>query len=441
MAKQFTDTEIKGLLLLRNGAIWNSAKRLTERADVLIKDGVIDTVTIFETVPSGAAVVDITGCTVIPGLIDIHVHLREPGYEDKETIASGCAAAAAGGFTAVCCMPNTNPVADHQEVIQFIKDRAQGNLVTVYPVGAVSKGLKGDELAEIGFMVKAGIIAITDDGNTIKTSGLMRRALEYSRLFGIPVLEHPQDTSLTEGGSMNEGFYSTKLGIYGMPSVAEDIIVSRDIQLLEYVGGQLHIQHVSSASSVELIRRAKGKGLPITAEATPHHFTITDEVIETYDPNFKINPPLRTNKDREAIIAGLKDGTIDAIATDHAPHTVDDKEGEFDLAKFGTIGLETAVGAFFTELIDKYHFNGIESLINLCVVNPRKIMHLPIPEIKRGNQADICILNEQKSWTVKENEFYSKAANSCFINQTLRGFVIGVIGNRRIWLRDVGIKI
>jgi dihydroorotase len=440
MAKQYNDRAIKGLLLLRNGLIWDRGKRKTERADILIKDGIIDSIGIFTTLPPTAEIVDITGCTVIPGLLDIHVHLREPGYEDRETIATGCAAAAAGGFTAVCCMPNTNPVADNQEVIQFIKDKAQGNLVTVYPVGAVSKSSKGDELAEIGFMIKAGIVAISDDGMPVKTSGIMRRALEYSRMFNIPVLEHPQDTSLTEGGSMNEGLYSTKLGIYGMPSIAEDIIVSRDMQLLEYIGGQLHIQHVSSAHSVELIRQAKDKGLPITAEATPHHFTLTDAVIESFDPNYKMNPPLRSEADREAIVAGLKDGTIDAIATDHSPHTVDDKEGEFDLAKFGVTGLETAVGAYFTELVDKHQFNGIETLVELCVINPRKIMRLDIPEIQPGALANVCILNEQKQWTVKKDAFFSKAMNSCFIDKTFRGYVIGVIGNKRIWLRDSTLK-
>ncbi|GAF76561.1 unnamed protein product, partial [marine sediment metagenome] len=255
-----------------------------------------------------------------------------------------------------------------------------------------------------------------------------------SKMFNIPVIEHPQDTKLTEGGTMNEGFYSTKLGMQGMPSIAEDIIVSRDIRILEYIGGQLHIQHISSAKAIDMVRMAKDKGLHVTAEATPHHFSFTDSALETFDPNLKMNPPLRSEEDRNAVIKGLKDGTIDAIATDHAPHVIDDKEGEFDKAAFGVTGLETAVGAYFTELVDKHNFNGIKMLVDLCVVNPRRIMHLQVPEIKEGTVADLCILNPEINWTVKKEEFFSKAVNSCFLGRTLHGKVVGVVGKRRIWM-------
>lgn len=439
MPKQFIDKKIQGYVLLKNGHVWDTGKKTSFRADILLKDGIIDTIGIpklRDSPPENTENIDITGCTVLPGLIDIHVHLREPGYEERETIATGCAAAAAGGFTAVCCMPNTNPVIDNQEVVQFIKDRASNNLVEVYPIGAVSKGSQSKELAEIGFMVKAGIVGITDDSYPVGNSGMMRRALEYSIMFNIPVIEHAQDMWLTEGASMNEGFYSTKLGLGGMPTIAEDIIVSRDIQLLEYVGGQLHIQHISSANAVEMVRKAKDKGLNISAEATPHHFSLTDKVIESFDPNFKMNPPLRSEKDIEAIIKGLKDGTIDAIATDHAPHVIDDKEKEFDKAAFGVTGLETAVGVYFTELVDKHNFDGIKSLVDLCAINPRKIVHLPLPEIRQGAVAELCILNPDITFSVKKEEFHSKGVNSCFLDRTVRGRVMGVVGKRRIWMRD-----
>ena len=437
MSEQFKDKAIKGYLLLKNGKVWNSKKQTAAKADILIKNGVIEKIGKLEGDFNKGSVVDISGSTVIPGLIDMHVHFREPGNEEKETIESGCAAAAAGGFTAVCCMPNTNPVIDNQEVVRFVKEKAQDKLVDVFPIGAVSKGSKSEELAEIGYMVKAGIIGITDDGLPLNNSGLVRRALEYSKMFSIPVIEHAQDLSLTYGSSMNEGFYSTILGLTGMPTIAEDIIVSRDIQMLEYVGGQLHIQHISSAKSVELVKRAKDKGLNVSCEATPHHFSLTDKAVETYDPNFKMNPPLRNEEDLEAVVAGLKDGTIDAIATDHAPHIKDDKEGEFDKAAFGVTGLETAVGVYFTELVGKHNFDGFKSLIDLCVINPRKIMHLPVPEIKENAEAEMSIINPGLEWTVNVDEFYSLSVNSCFIGKKLMGKVTGAIGNRRIWLKKI----
>ena len=435
MTKQLRDKKMNGYVLFKNGQVWNVAKRTLDKVDLLLKDGRIEKIGKIEAVPDDTNVVSIDNCTVLPGLIDLHVHLREPGQEEKETVESGCAAATAGGFTAICCMPNTKPVIDNQEVVRFVKEKAKDLLVEVYPIGAISKNSKGEELAEIGYMVEAGIVGITDDGLPVQDSSILRRALEYSQMFDIPVIEHAQDIALTYNGAMNEGYHSTKYGLTGMPTIAEDIIVSRDIQLLEYVGGRLHIQHISSAQSVDLVRVAKDKGLNVTSEATPHHITLTEERIQTYDPNFKMNPPLRSEIDRIAVIEGLKDGTIDAIATDHAPHVIDDKEGEFDKAAFGVTGLETAVGIYFTELVNKQGFKGIEELVNLCVVNPRKIMNMPVPEIQEGVQADLCILNQNTKWTVGKDTFYSKSSNSCFLHNELVGRVVGVVGKGRYWLR------
>ncbi len=433
MSKQFLDKEHRGYLLLQNGSVWNFQKRASYKADLLLKDGFIEKIGNIGPEPQGAEVIAIDGCTILPGLIDIHVHLREPGQEERETIKTGCAAAASGGFTAVCCMPNTKPVIDNQEVVRFVKEQAHDLLVEVYPLGAISKNSDGKELSEIGYMFNAGIVGITDDGLPVQDSGIMRRALEYSKKFNIPVIEHAQDMGLTENASMNESYYSTKLGLTGMPTIAEDIIVSRDIQLAEYVGGQIHIQHISSAKSIELVRMAKDKGLNVTTEATPHHFSLTDQCVESYDPNFKMNPPLRSEEDRSAVIQGLKDGTIDAIATDHAPHVIDDKEGAFDKAAFGVTGLETAVGVYFSELVDKHNFKGIEDLVDLCVINPRNILHLPLPEIKENIRADLCILNPDIQWTVKKDDFYSKSSNSCFLGKNVRGKVMGTINKGRFW--------
>ncbi|MFC1564267.1 dihydroorotase, partial [candidate division KSB1 bacterium] len=339
--KTFNSKIQKGILVLKNGRVWNSAKEKLQNVDVVIKDGRIDKIGKITGGIGKGQVIDLKKKYVLPGLIDIHVHLREPGFEEKETIETGCAAAAAGGFTALCCMPNTNPVIDNQETVRFIKEKSEKFLVDVYPIGAVTKGLNGEELAEIGYMHEAGIVGISDDGIPVMSSRIMRLALDYCKMFGIPVISHAEDKELTAVGCMNEGFSSTKLGLKGMPSSAEDIMVARDIMLAEFTGGRLHIAHISTAQSVDLVRKAKAKGIKVTAEAAPHHFSLTDKACETYDSNFKMNPPLRIKKDVAAVIKGLKDGTIDSIATDHAPHHIDNKEGEFDKAAFGVTGLET----------------------------------------------------------------------------------------------------
>jgi len=421
--------------LLRGGKVWDIDKKSADDADVLLHDGTIERVGSIADIPEGTKILDLSGSMIFPGLIDIHVHLREPGFEDRETITSGCAAAAAGGFTAVCCMPNTNPVTDNQEIVRFIKEKSGNLLVEVYPIGAVTKGSKGEELAEIGYMIEAGIVGISDDGLPVKDSGIMRRALEYSRKFNIPVMEHAQDLSLTAGASMNEGFYSTKYGLKGWPSIAEDIMVNRDIMIAEYTGGCLHIQHVSSAQSVELIRRAKDKGISVTAEVTPHHISLSDEIIGTYDANYKMNPPLRSENDIDALIAGLKDNTIDAIATDHAPHVIDDKDKEFDKAAFGVTGLETAVGVYFSELAGKHGF-GLKEFVDLFIVNPRKIVHVDIPRIKKGTQAELSIIDPDTEWVYKKDETFSKSRNSCFDGRKLRGRAIGTVGKGKIWWQN-----
>lgn len=439
MAKPFNVNKLKDYFYLRNGQIWNSTKKIVEKSDILLKDGIIEKIGAVDNLPENTKVLDLNGSAVFPGLLDMHVHLREPGFEDKETIETGCAAAAAGGFTAVCSMPNTNPVTDNQETVRFILEKAENLLVNVYPIGAITKQSKGEELAEIGYMVQAGIVGISDDGMPVSNSQLMRYALEYSQKFKIPVIQHAQELSLTVNGSMNEGFYSTKLGLKGMPTIAEDIMVSRDIQLLEYTGGRLHVAHLSSADSVNLVRSAKAKGLKVTAEVTPHHLTLTDSLIETFDTNYKMNPPLRSESDIAALIAGLKDGTIDAIATDHAPHLFDDKDKEFDIAAFGVTGLETVVGLFFSVLVNKHRFT-LENFVDFFVVNPRKILNIQIPEIKEGESAELSIINTEIDWEVNKDHFYSKAANSCYIGRKLRGKAIGTIANGKLWWQNEVIK-
>ncbi len=436
MRKAFNSINQKGVLVFKNGSVWDDTKKKVVKSDLVLKNGKIEKIGDPGKIAADAKVIDVTGCYILPGFADIHVHFREPGFEEKETIETGCAAAASGGFTAVCCMPNTNPVIDNQEVTGFIKDRAKDHLVNIYPIGAISKGLKGEEMAEIGFMFKAGIVGVSDDGLPVLNSKLMRLALEYTKMFDVPVITHAEDKDLTSAGCMHEGFFSTKLGLKGMPGLGEDIMVGRDIMLAEFTGGKLHIAHVSTAASVDLVRKAKKKGINVTAEVTPHHFTLTDAECQTFDSNFKMNPPLRSKDDVDAIIKGLKDGTIDVIATDHAPHHPDSKEGEFDLAAFGVTGLETALGVYLTELVDRKGFDEVNGIIEKLVVNPRKIVNIPVPEIKKGASAEIAVIDPNEEWTVLKDNFYSKSANSCFLGRKLRGKVKAVVNNGKIWLNE-----
>jgi dihydroorotase len=346
-------------LAVLGGRVIDPESRLDRIADIYVQDGLIKKIS-----PKAAKgklsselrvkeVIDAKGKIVVPGLIDMHVHLREPGREDEETIYTGSCSAVEGGFTSVCCMPNTEPPIDNQEAVKFVYDKAKGAKCKVFCAGAVTKGQKGEELTEIFDLVQAGVVAISDDGKPVSNSQVMRNALEYCRMFDLPVISHCEDTNLSSGGVMHEGFVSTTLGMNGIPSIAEEIMVARDIKSAEFTRGRVHIAHVSTQGSVNLIREAKRRGIKITCETTPHHFTLTHDAVKTFDTNAKVNPPLRTKRDVEAIKRGLKDGTIDCIATDHAPHSVEEKEVEFDFAPFGMVGLETALGLVVTELINK----------------------------------------------------------------------------------------
>ena len=377
-------------------------------------------------------IIDAAGKLVVPGLIDIHVHLREPGREDEETVESGCRAAAAGGFTSICCMPNTTPRIDNQETVKFVQDRAQNADARVYVVGAITKNIEGKELAEIGDLVKVGAVAITDDGHYVQNPEIMRRALEYSRMFDIPVCQHAEDQYLTAGAVMNESFQSTRLGLRGTPAVAEEIAVLRDIALCRMTGARLHIQHVSTKAAVDAIREAKADGVKVTAEATPHHLILTDEEIgKEFDTNLRVNPPLRTATDRDEVIKGLIDGTIDCIASDHAPHSSEEKDCEFDQAPPGLIGLETTVGLVKTFLIDK-GLMGWDDAIRKMTIDPAKILNLPGGSLAESAAADITIIDPDKKWTVNPESFCSRSRNTPFAGFKLTGQVEKTILGGRV---------
>ena len=382
-------------------------------------------------------VIDATGCWVVPGLIDMHVHLREPGYEYKETVATGVGAAVAGGFTAVACMANTNPVNDSGAVTEYILERAQAaRLARVHPIGAVSVGLQGERLAEIGEMREAGIVAVSDDGRPVMDGSLMRRALEYSAMFGIPVIAHEEDCRLAGDGVMNEGPTSFRLGLKGVPAAAEEVMVARDIALLERSGGRLHIAHASTAGTVELLRQAKRRGLHVTAEATPHHFTLDETAVGDYDTNAKMNPPLRSREDIAAVIAGLRDGAIDAIASDHAPHHRDEKEVEFEQAAHGIVGLETALGLAL-RLVSGAGLP-IETVIRAMSTAPARILGVPGGTLEVGAVADVTVIDPQHTWEVNPEAFRSKSRNTPFGGWRLTGAARAtVVGGRVVWERRV----
>lgn len=379
----------------------------------------------------GAKEFDFSGKIIVPGLFDMHVHLREPGREDEETVTTGCNSAAAGGFTGVACMPNTEPAIDTAEVVKFIKEKASSHLVEVFPVAAASVGRKGEIISPMAELIEAGAIAFSDDGAVIKTSSVLRRAFEYAGMYNVPIIEHCEDESLADG-AMNEGINSTLLGLPAIPSVAEDIIVSRDILMAEYTGGRIHIAHISTKNSVNLVREAKKKGIKVTAEVTPHHFTLTDDSLKTYDTNFKMNPPLRTKDDIDAMIKGLKDGTIDCIASDHAPHSLEEKESEFQYAPNGIVGFETTLGLSFSELIHKNKLS-LDELIKKLSINPRKILNLPIPKFQIGEIANFTIIDPNIVWTVDVSKFKSKSKNSPFDKRLLTGRSVAVINQKKMF--------
>ena len=377
--------------------------------------------------------IDAKGKLVTPGLIDIHVHLREPGRSDKETIETGTRCAARGGFTSVVCMPNTSPVADNTGTIAFIRQRtAEAGCVNVFPTGAISKELKGEELAPIGSLKKAGVVAITDDGHCVQNNELMRRAVEYAKMFSLPVLDHCQDYNLAADGVMNEGYWSAVLGLRGWPAVGEDVIVARNILLAEQADWWIHCQHISSGRAVELIRQARKRGVKISAEACPHHFILTDESLKSYDTNLKMNPPLRTDRDREAIRDGLADGTIDCIGSDHAPHCTYEKEVEFDLAPFGIIGLETEL-SLSLELVHQEYLT-LNQLVEKFTVNPARLLGLAKGTLSVGADADVTIIDLELDWTYDVEQSASKSRNSPFHGHRLKGKAIATIaGGNIVW--------
>ncbi len=413
-------------LLIKNGRIIDPASNFDALADLLIEDGKVMRVQ-SEIGSSADKVLDATGLVVAPGFIDLHVHLREPGREDEETIESGSQAAAAGGFTSICCMPNTNPVNDNPAVTSYILKEAERHAVSrVFPIGAISLGSLGEKLAEIGEMVNAGIVGISDDGKPVMNGQLMRRAMEYSLPFKIPVIEHCEDLFLSARGVMNEGYYSTVLGLKGISRTAEDTMAARDMILANLTGAHIHIAHISTRGALELVREAKRQGVHVTCEVTPHHFSLTDAACSEYDTNTKMSPPLRADDDVVALIEGLIDGTIDCIATDHAPHNPNEKMLEFDQAPFGVTGLETALGLAVTHL---YHPGKISlnRLVELFSAHPAKIINKPIGQPQPGLEADVTIFDTKSEWTYDVAQTKSKSRNTPFHGIKLKGQVAATI--------------
>jgi dihydroorotase len=421
-------------LLLKGGRIVDPSQDYDAVGDLLITERKIEALGRGLSAPEGADVLDVTGKVVAPGLVDIHVHLREPGREDAETVATGAHAAAAGGFTSVCAMPNTDPVTDNQAAVGFIvKQGEAAEAARVYPIGAISIGQKGEHLAEFGELIHAGAVGVSDDGHPVVSSHLMRTALEYSLTFGIPVADHCEDPTLGKGGAMHEGLVSSRLGLKGIPSAAEEIMVARNIMLAELTGGHVHLLHMSTRGSVDLIRRAKDRGINVTAEATPHHFTLTDAACEDYDTNAKMNPPLREQDDVAAVREGLKDGTLDAIATDHAPHHYETKERDFDDAPFGVVGLETALGLGLTVLVEGGVLTLPELVTRMSTV-PARVYNLPAGTLARGAQADVVVFDPAARWTVDPKRFRSKSHNTPFAGRELIGKVeYTIVGGKLVF--------
>jgi dihydroorotase len=418
-------------LWISNARVIDPATKRDGRGDLFIRDGQF----VRSLAPADkkrATKIDARGLVACPGLVDIHVHFREPGQTHKETIATGSRAAAAGGFTTVVCMPNTSPVADNAGTIQFIKDATHRDaVVKVLPTGCITVGMKGQALAPIGSLKRAGVVAITDDGDCVQSNEVMRRACEYAKMFDLPIMDHCQDASMTQGAVMNEGVMSTRLGLRGWPHAAEDLIVSRNVILSAYTGAHLHLQHISSKYSVQIIRRAKRRGIRITAEATPHHIALTDASIAGYDTNFKMNPPLRTEADRREIIRGLRDGTLDCISTDHAPHTDYEKDKEFDFAPNGILGLETALAVALEILVRQNKFK-LAQVVDLMTRRPASLLGLPAGTLALGVAADVCLFDPAEKWRYDAKAGFSKSSNSPWHGQTLTGRVKTTIVDGRV---------
>ncbi len=417
-------------LLIKNGRVIDPSQTMDRVTNLLIADGRIAA---YDAAPRGQeTVIDAAGKIVSPGLIDMHVHLREPGFEEDETIKTGTAAALAGGFTSVACIPNTDPPIDTQGSVEFIRDQAcRADHCNVLVIGCVSKNREGKQLAEIGQLVEAGAVAFTDDGSPIDDAELMRRAFEYCLMFDKPVLNHAEIRELTQRGVMHEGLTSLVLGLAAIPAAAEDVMTSRDIALAEATGGRLHIMHVSTINSIDAVRRAKSRGVRVTAEATPHHFSLTDECLRTFDANYKMNPPLRGREHVEAVIAGLADGTIDAIASDHAPHAKEKKMQELDQAPFGVVGLETSLGLVITKLIEPGHLDWPEAIRKMSL-NPARILGVNKGTLQIGADADVTIIDPKVRWTVDPSQFRSKSTNTPFAGWELTGQADTVIVAGRV---------
>ena len=418
-------------LWIQKARVIDPAAKRDAVGDVFIKDGVF-VASLSAADKKRAKKIDGRGLVACPGLVDIHVHFREPGQTHKETIESGSRAAAAGGFTSVVCMPNTAPVADTAGTIQLIKDSiARTACIKVLPTGCITVGMKGEALAPIGSLKRAGVVAITDDGDCVQSNELMRRALEYARMFDLPVMDHCLDHSMTQGAVMNEGAMPTRLGLRGWPHAAEDLIVSRNVILSTYTGAHVHLQHISSRNSIEIIRRAKSRGIRVTAEATPHHIALTEGSLATYDTNFKMNPPLRTEEDRMAIIDGLRDGTLDILATDHAPHTDYEKDKEFDFAPNGILGLETALPVCLDILVRRSRFK-LATVIDLMTRKPANLMKLNAGTLAAGAPADLCLFDPAEIWTYDAKAGFSKSSNSPWHGQKLTGRVKTTVVDGRV---------
>ena len=417
-------------LLVQGGRVIDPANNIDGQLDVLIEDGKIATVG-KNLKADGAEIFDAAGKLVTPGLVDIHVHLRDPGYEYKEDIVSGTRAAAAGGFTSIACMPNTKPIIDSKAVTQYIIEKAEKEgFAKVFPVGSITKGLDGDCISEMGDMKEAGCVAFSDDGKPVTSSELMRCALDYSRPFDTVIITHAEDLDLVGNGVMNEGFVATELGLKGIPWVAEDAATARDVMLAEFTGSRLHIAHVSTKGSVEILRAAKKRGVKVTGEAAPHHFMLTDEAVRGYNTNAKMNPPLRSAEDMAAVREGLADGTLDAIATDHAPHHIDEKNVEFNIAMNGVTGLETAL-PLTLELVSEKVID-LNRAIELLTSGPSKALNLPVGTLSEGAPADVTIIDQDKEWTVVAADMVSKSKNTAFDGRKLKGAAIATILNGQL---------
>jgi dihydroorotase len=427
--------------VLRGGLVVDSLSETAEPGDVLVRENRVEAIGPDLKADGQLAEFEVAGRLVCPGLIDMHVHLREPGREDKETIETGTKAAVRGGFTAVACMPNTDPVLDNHGAVAFVVERAGScGSCRVFPVAAVTIGRQGKSLTEMFDVAEAGAVAVTDDGDPVEDSGVMRRAFEYASMAGLPVISHSEDKGLARNGVMHEGAVSTRLGLIGIPSASEEVMVARDLKLAALTGGRLHVTHVSAAASVAMIREAKSRGVRVTADVTPHHLALNHEAVSNYDTSKKINPPLRTENDRLALIEGLQDGTIDCVATDHAPHTEIEKDVEFDRAPFGAVGLETAVGVVFTYAVHTGHLTAAQALSRMSRAPAAALGLQEGGILAPGGQADISVIDPEKAWKVDTSRFESKSRNSPFSGYKLKGAPVMTVVGGRIAFAERGLE-